>query len=145
MTILKGKDLTVLVGGKPVFHATQHQITLNAEFEDYETKSTPSKQKVLTGHSGTVQVDGLVGLTGIPVAAGEGGAATELSTVALIKQLKAGTPVELLSDIPDGEEQSAPVEIPGAWLTSISVTGQVGQNSTYSAQFSFNDFDVAAQ
>lgn len=141
MSILKGKDLTVLFGGKPVFHATQHQISLNAEFEDYETKSTTSKQKVLTGHSGTVQVDGLVGLDGMTSVVG-GTGEKEYSTVALIKMLKAGESVALLSDIPDGNGNTEALKIQKAWLTSISMTGQVGQNSTYSAQFSFNDFSV---
>lgn len=136
MSILKGRDLVVLVDDAPVFHATQHQITLNADFEDWETKSSDGKQKTLTGHSGTVQVDGLVATE-----VGDG----EHGVDQLLILLKDGVPVALLSELPSGTagtNKLATINIPKAWLTSITMTGQVGQNATYSAQFAFNDFEL---
>jgi len=135
MSILKGRDLVVLVDDAPVFHATQHQITLNADFEDWETKSLEGKQKTLTGHSGTVQVDGLVATE-----VGDG----EHGVDQLLILLKDGAPVALLSELPMGTktDKLATISIPKAWATSVSMTGQVGQNTTYSAQFAFNDFEV---
>lgn len=135
MSILKGRDLVVLVDDAPVFHATQHQITLNADFEDWETKSSEGKQKTLTGHSGTVQVDGLVATE-----VGDG----EHGVDQLLGLLKNGAPVVLLSELPMGigSDTLATISISKAWATSVSMTGQVGQNTTYSAQFAFNDFEV---
>ena len=134
MSILKGKDLVVVVDERPVFHVTQHQINLNADFEDWETKSSDGKQKTLTGHSGTVQVDGLIAMEQ---------SETESDIPSLLMKLKTGAPVSLMSDITDDAGSAlVSIVVEKAWLTGITMTGQIGQNSTYSAQFSFNDFEV---
>jgi hypothetical protein len=45
---LKGDDLILLVGTKTQYHATNHTVNLDAEFEEYQTKDTDGKMNVLS-------------------------------------------------------------------------------------------------
>lgn len=128
---LKGDDLTLLVGTKTQYHATNHTVNLDAEFEEYQTKDTDGKMNVLSGHSGTAQVDGLVCLL-------TDGDATTMDTADIIEAFNAGTEVELVLKIKDTTYSTK------AWITNVSLTGQVAQNATYSASFKFSKLDPAS-
>ena len=128
---LKGDDLILLVGTKTQYHATNHTVNLDAEFEEYQTKDTDGKMNVLSGHSGTAQVDGLVCLLA-------DGNATTMDTVDIIEAFNAGTEVELVLKIKDTTYSTK------AWITNVSLTGQVAQNATYSASFKFSKLEPAS-
>lgn len=128
---LKGDDLILLVGTKTQYHATNHTVNLDAEFEEYQTKDTDGKMNVLSGHSGTAQVDGLVCLLA-------DGNATAMDTADIIEAFNAGTEVELVLKIKDTTYSTK------AWITNVSLTGQVAQNATYSASFKFSKLESAS-
>lgn len=128
---LKGDDLILLVGTKTQYHATNHTVNLDAEFEEYQTKDTDGKMNVLSGHSGTAQVDGLVCLLA-------DGNATAMDTADIIEAFNAGTEVELVLKIKDTTYSTK------AWITNVSLTGQVAQNATYSASFKFSKLEPAS-
>ena len=124
---LKGDDLFLLVNGKTQYHATSHEVNLDAEFEEYQTKNTNGKMNVLAGHSGTAQVSGLVCIR-------ENDDET-MDTRAIIAAFNAGTEVDLVLSI-DGILYSTK-----AWMTNATFTGQVSQNATYSASFKFSKLE----
>lgn len=127
---LKGENLVVLVGNSAPYHSTSCDINLSANFEDWETKDSNGKQKVLSGKSGTIQVDGLVAIFGAT-----GAPANKMDTKALIAAFNSGAKVSLAVTI-DTISYTA-----SAWITAISMTGQVAQNSTYSATFEFESLE----
>lgn len=128
VTPLKGENLVVLVGTSAPYHSTSCNINLSANFEDWQTKDSDGKQKVLSGKSGTVQVDGLVaifGTTGAPT--------NKMDTESLITAFNTGAKVSLGVTIGSASYTA------DAWITAVSMTGQVAQNSTYSATFEFEE------
>lgn len=129
MAIIKGKDLILKIDGKTTYHATSHNYNADANFEEYETKDTDGKQNVLVGHSGTATADGLVNV-------GEAGD-NALDTPAIIDAFNAGEAVELTLVI------GTVTYTTEAWITSVSGTGQVGSNSTYSVSLKFNKLEKA--
>lgn len=128
---LKGDELVLLVSGKTQYHATNHTVNLDAEFEEYQTKDTDGKMNVLSGHSGTAQVDGLVCLLSQTDA-------TTMDTKDIIEAFNAGDEVDLVVKI------SGTTYTTKAWITNVSLTGQVAQNATYSASFKFSKLESAA-
>lgn len=124
--LIKGDELVLLVGGKTQYHATSHTVNLDAEFEEYQTKDTKGKINVLSGHSGTAQVDGLVCLLSSTDA---------MDTEAIITAFNSGAEVDLVVKI------STKTYSTKAWITSVSLTGQVAQNATYSASFKFSKLE----
>lgn len=128
---LKGDELVLLVGGKTQYHATNHTVNLDAEFEEYQTKDTDGKMNVLSGHSGTAQVDGLVCLL-------SKADATTMDTKDIIEAFNAGDEVDLVVKI------SGTTYTTKAWITNVSLTGQVAQNATYTASFKFSKLEPAA-
>lgn len=123
---IKGDELVLLVGGKTQYHATSHTVNLDAEFEEYQTKDTNGKMNVLSGHSGTAQVDGLVCLLSSTDA---------MDTEAIITAFNSGVEVDLVVKISNKTYSTK------AWITSVSLTGQVAQNATYSASFKFSKLE----
>lgn len=121
----------LLVGGKTQYHATNHTVNLDAEFEEYQTKDTNGKMNVLSGHSGTAQVDGLVCLL-------SKADATTMDTKDIIAAFNAGDEVDLVVKI------SGTTYTTKAWITNVSLTGQVAQNATYTASFKFSKLEIAA-
>ena len=128
---LKGDELVLLVGGKTQYHATNHTVNLDAEFEEYQTKDTDGKMNVLSGHSGTAQVDGLVCLL-------DGSDATTMDTEAIIEAFNSGAKVDLVVKISNVTYATK------AWITNVSLTGQIAQNATYSASFKFSKLEAGA-
>lgn len=128
---IKGDDLVLTVDSKTQYHATNHTVNLDAEFEEYQTKDTNGKMNVLSGHSGTAQVDGLVCLL-------DDSNATAMDTKDIIEAFNSGAEVSLTVKI-----QSV-IYTTKAWITNVSLTGQVAQNATYSASFKFSKLEPAA-
>lgn len=130
-TPIKGDDLVLTVGGKTQYHATQHSVNLSAEFEEYQTKDTDGKMNVLSGHSGTAQVDGLVCLF-------DSADATSMDTKDIIEAFNSGEQVDLVVKIKGSIYNTK------AWITDVSISGQVAQNATYSASFKFSKLEPNA-
>lgn len=128
---IKGDDLVLTVDSKTQYHATNHTVNLDAEFEEYQTKDTDGKMNVLSGHSGTAQVDGLVCLL-------SQADATTMDTKDIIEAFNAGDEVDLVVKI------SGTTYTTKAWITNVSLTGQVAQNATYTASFKFSKLEPAA-
>lgn len=127
---IKGENLVVMVGTNAPYHSTSCNINLSANFEDWQTKDSNGKQKVLSGKSGTIQVDGLVavfGATGAP--------SGKMDAKALITAFNSGAKVQLAVTVGTLSYTA------DAWITGVSMTGQVAQNSTYSATFEFEDLE----
>lgn len=122
---IKGDDLVLTVGGKTTYHATSHQVNLDAEFEEYQTKDTNGKMNALVGHSGTAQADGLVAVLG-------SSSTSSMDTPAIVDAFLAGDEVELILKIENVSYKTT------AWLTNVTLTGQVAQNATYSVSFKFS-------
>lgn len=128
---IKGDDVVLTVNEKTQYHATNHTVNLDAEFEEYQTKDTDGKMNVLSGHSGTAQVDGLVCL--LDAANG-----TDMDTKDIITAFNSGAEVSLTVKI-----QSV-IYTTKAWITNVSITGQVAQMATYSASFKFSKLEPAS-
>lgn len=129
-TPIKGDDLVVKIDAKTQYHATQHQVNLDANFEEYQTKDTDGKVNVLMDHSGTAQADGLVCILTEN--------ASSMDTPAIIDAFNTGASVELTLLIKDKLYTTT------AWITSVSLTGAVAQNATYSVSFKFAKLTPAA-
>lgn len=127
---IKGDDLVVKIDSKTQYHATQHQVNLDANFEEYQTKDTDGKVNVLMDHSGTAQADGLVCILTEN--------ASSMDTPAIIDAFNTGAPVELTLLIKDKLYTTT------AWITNVSLTGAVAQNATYSVSFKFAKLTPAA-
>lgn len=128
---LKGEDLVVLVGTKAPYHSTSCNISLSANFEDWETKDSNGKQKVLSGKSGTIQVDGLVAIfppTGAPT--------DRMDSKALIDAFNTGAKVTIAVTVGTASYTA------DAWITQLSMSGQVAQNANYSATLEFEDLET---
>lgn len=130
-TPIKGDDLVLTIDTKTQYHATNHTVNLDAEFEEYQTKDTNGKMNVLSGHSGTAQVDGLVCLL-------DATDATTMDTQDIIEAFNSGAEVTLTVKI------KSVIYTTKAWITNVSLTGQVAQNATYSASFKFSKLEPAA-
>lgn len=131
MGIVKGRDLVVLVEGQPLFHATQHQVNLDAEYEEYQTKSVNGKQYALSGYSGTAQADGLVAIH-------DAEAKEETDFPSLLDLFYGEQPIVLELVL---ENEAVTRSANPAYITSVSATGSVGQNATYSVSFKFNKLE----
>lgn len=131
VTPLKGDDLVLKIGGKTTYHATSHSVNLDAEFEEYQTKDTNGKMNVLSGHSGTAQADGLVCVLGATDN-------TSMDTDDILTAFNSGAEVTLTLSI------KAVTYTTKAWITSLSLTGQVAQNATYSVSFKFSKLEPVA-
>lgn len=127
---IKGDDVLLTVDGKTTYHATNHTVNLDAEFEEYQTKDTNGKKNILSGHSGTAQADGLVCLHDVADD-------TSMDTKAIIAAFNSGAEVGLVVKIKGDTYTTKAV------MTNVSITGQVAQNATYSASFKFGKLEPA--
>jgi hypothetical protein len=118
---IKGNDIFFTLGGKRVYHATNHQLNLDNDYEEYETKDTDGKVQVLSGNTGTAQCDSMCCVIGSTT--------DDMDTAAIIDAWKSGA--ELALSLKIGTiTYNAP-----AWIQSIQVTAPVGQRATCSASF----------
>ena len=132
VTPVKGDDIIIELNNKTIYHATSHDINLEAEFEEYQTKDTNGKVDILTGHSGTAQTNGLVCLKG------DSQGATEMYTPDIIDAFNLGQSVSMTVTI------DAVTYTTTAWITSVSLNGPVAQNGTYSVSLKFTKLEKAS-
>ena len=126
---IKGNDLFFTLGGKQVYHATSHQLSLNNDYEEYETKNTPGKVQVLSGHTGTASCESMVCVIGSTTA--------DMDTAALIDAWKAGTELQLSLVIGSKTYTAA------AWIESLQINSPVAQRATCSSSFKLGELNEA--
>lgn len=124
---LKGNDIFFTLGGKKIYHATSHQLSLSNDYEEYETKDTTGKVQVLSGNTGTAQCESMVCVIGSQT--------TAMDTAALIDAWKAGTELEL-SMIITGKTYKA-----SAWIESVNINASVAQRATCSVSFKLGELN----
>ena len=131
VTPVKGDDIIIELNNKTIYHATSHDINLEAEFEEYQTKDTNGKVDILTGHSGTAQTNGLVCLKD------NSQGATEMYTPDIIDAFNLGQSVSMTVIIDTVTYTTTAV------IKSVSLNGPVAQNGTYSVSLKFNKLQKA--
>lgn len=122
---IKGNDLFFTLDNKKIYHATSHQLSLNNDYEEYETKDTTGKVQVLSGHTGTASCESMVCVVGSTT--------TDLDTSALVDAWKAGTELEL-SLVIGSKAYKAP-----AWIESVQINSPVAQRATCSVSFKLGE------
>lgn len=130
---IKGNDLFFTLGGKRVYHATNHQLSLTGEYEEYETKDTPGKVQVLSGRTGTASCESMVCVIG--------STGNDMDTAALIDAWIAGS--ELALSLAIGSGGTAPkTYVASAWITDVQITAQVAQRATASVSFKLGELSL---
>lgn len=128
MKTTKGRQLTVLMQDKSVYHADSHTLSIQPEFETWETKDTEGEEYELSRVRYTVSVNGLVCVK-------ETNDSTDAhDTPDMIAQALAGAPVTITTKIAiDG---TAPCVYTGkAVIESFDVEESVAKKATYKASF----------
>lgn len=128
LTPKRGDDIFFTVGGKPVLHATSHQLNLSGNYEDYQTKTTKVKKKLFVDITGTAQVDGLVYV---------GSSTTEVSTDALLDMFLSQADFELVISF-GGKLYKALEPV----IKDFNSSAPVAQNATYSASLEFSGLEA---
>ena len=128
LTPKRGDDIFFTVGGKPVLHATSHQLNLSGNYEDYQTKTTKVKKKLFIDITGTAQVDGLVYV---------GSSTTEVSADALLDMFLSQADFELVISF-GGKLYKALEPV----IKDFSSSAPVAQNATDSASLEFSGLEA---
>lgn len=131
---IKGNDLFFTLGGKRVYHATNHQLSLTGEYEEYETKDTPGKVQVLSGRTGTASCESMVCVLG--------STDNDMDTAALVDAWIAGT--ELLLSLAIGSGVGAKTYTASAWITDVQLSAPVAQRATCSVSFKLGELTLKA-
>lgn len=126
---IKGNDLFFTLDGKRVYHATNHQLNLTGEYEEYETKDTPGKVQVLSGRTGTASCESMVCVIG--------STGDAMDTAALIDAWIAG--IELLLSLVIGTGTGAKTYNAAAWITDVQLNAPVAQRATCSVSFKLGE------
>ena len=134
MSVVKGQNLRVLVGGKCIAMATSATFHIAAQLQDSSTKDSTGdwQEQEVVGKSFDFSTDSLVTLT-------DNGTNGELPQD-LMSLIINSTLVEFTFDQTSGANNriagdSAIKRSGKAYLTDLSITAQNRQNSTISAQF----------
>lgn len=125
MAIIKGRDIVATINGKDQYHAKSHQLSVDINFEEWQTKSTEGKEREFIDVTGTISVDGLV-------CTSESNN-TEMDTAALLDTALEGKSIEVACVI-----GAATYKATKAWITNFSATGPDDSTGTYTAQIAFN-------
>lgn len=126
---IKGNDLFFTLDSKKIYHATSHQLSLNNDYEEYETKDTTGKVQVLSGHTGTASCESMVCVVGSET--------TDLDTSALVDAWQEGVELEL-SLVIGTKAYKAP-----AWIESVQINSPVAQRATCSVSFKLGELSAA--
>lgn len=119
-----GKDLTMLVDDKSVYHAQSHECSIAPEFEEWETKDTDGTQKEFSKCKVTVNVNG--------IACVKSSSDQVHDTPDLIAQTLTGQSVTVLLKLAlDGTTPKTYSMT--AWITDMTFTGEVAKKATYKA------------
>lgn len=124
----KGNDIFFTLDDKRVYHATNHQLSLTGEYEEYETKDTPGKVQVLSGRTGTASCESMVCVIG--------STGDDMDTAALIDAWIAGSEL-LLSLAIDSIVYTA-----SAWITDVQLSAPVAQRATCSVSFKLGELTL---
>lgn len=127
---IKGDDIILRLNDKTTYHATSHQVSLDANFEEYQTKDTNGKMNILTGHSGTAQADCLVCVLGEDNT-------DSMDTEAILDAFNSGKKVTLTLSLMEK------LYTANAWITSLNISAPVAANATCSASFKFDTLTPA--
>ena len=131
---IKGNALFFTLDNKRVYHATNHQLSLTGEYEEYETKDTPGKVQVLSGRTGTASCESMfcvIGSTG-----------NDMDTAALIDAWIAGS--ELSLSLAIGSGTGAKTYTAAAWITDVQITSPVANRATCSVSFKLGELTLKA-
>lgn len=60
--LIKGEDIILIVDGQPTLHATSHNLKIDLELLDYQTKDTPEPMKYPGNVSWSADGDGLIAI-----------------------------------------------------------------------------------
>ena len=126
----KGDDIFMKLDGKPTLHATSHTINLSGNYEEYQTKTTKVKKKVLIDVTGTISVEGLVYV---------GASTDELSVDALLDMFLEQDAFELIVSY-GGKLYKALEPV----IKDFQSTAPVAQNATYSASIEFSGLEATS-
>lgn len=129
---IKGNDLYFTLDDKRVYHATNHQLSLTGEYEEYETKDTPGKVQVLAGRTGTASCESMVCVIG--------STGDAMDTAALIDAWIAGK--ELLLSLVIGTGTGAKTYNAAAWITDVQLNAPVAQRATCSVSFKLGELTL---
>lgn len=127
MKTTRGRQLTLLMADKSVYHADSHTLSIQPEFETWETKDTDGEQYELSKVRFTVSVNGLVCVKETSDSSVEAH-----DTPDMIAQAVKGTPVTIVSKLEiDG---TTPCIYTGeAVIESFDVEETVAKKATYKA------------
>lgn len=125
----KGNDIFFTLEGKRVYHATNHQLSLTGEYEEYETKDTPGKVQVLSGRTGTASCESMVCVIG--------STGDAMDTAALLDAWTSGSELLLSLAI------DAIVYTAAAWITDVQISAPVAQRATCSVSFKLGELTKA--
>ena len=135
MSIIKGQNLRIMVGGKCIAMATSCQLHISAQMEDSSTKDDAGNWQTqeVVGLSWDVQTDSLITLV-------DNGSNGELPTD-LLSLIISQTKVTLTFDQTAGTNnrvgQNSAIKRSGwAYVNDVQITASNRQNSTMSVQFS---------
>ena len=131
---IKGNDLFFTLDNKRVYHATNHQLSLTGEYEEYETKDTPGKVQVLSGRTGTASCESMVCVIG--------STGNDMDTAALIDAWIAGS--ELSLSLAIGSGAGAKTYTAAAWITDVQITSPVANRATCSVSFKLGELTPKA-
>lgn len=126
---IKGNDIFFTLDGKRVYHATNHQLSLDNDYEEYETKDTDGKVQVLSGNTGTAQCDSMCCVIGSTT--------QDMDTAAIIDAWKSGKELALSLMIGTVTYNAS------AWIQSLQITASVGQRATCNASFKLGTLSKA--
>lgn len=129
---IKGNDLFFTLDNKRVYHATNHQLSLTGEYEEYETKDTPGKVQVLSGRTGTASCESMVCVIG--------STGDAMDTAALIDAWIAGS--ELSLSLAIGSGTGAKTYTAAAWITDVQITSPVANRATCSVSFKLGELTL---
>lgn len=127
---IKGNDLFFTLNGNKVYHSTSHQLSLNNDYEEYETKDTSGKVQVLSGHTGTAQCEAMVCVVGAET--------DDLDTTALIDAWQEGVELELQLLIGSKGYKAS------AWIESVSINAPTAQRATCSVSFKLGELSAVS-
>ena len=134
MSIIKGQNLRVMVGGKCIAMATSCTFHISAQVEDSSTKDDANDfaNNEVTGLSWDAQTDSLVTLTDNGV---NGELPTDLMSL-IINKTKVTLTFDQTAGTNNRTGQNSAIKRSGqAYLTDYSLSAQNRQNSTLSCQF----------
>lgn len=133
MAFIKGKNLRIIVGGKPLFHATECSLSITRDLEEIATKDTDGKEQLAGDYSWTMSTSALVNV--------DAGVTTHTKVETLVDAVLSGDTVtiEFTTDTTGERVYSG-----SAFVTQADLTAANGSVATGSFSFTGNGDLTAA-